>query len=477
MKDYKITIGLEVHLQLNTKSKAFCGCSTEFGKRPNSQVCPVCLGLPGALPVLNRQAFDFALRVALALNCKIAEFTKFDRKNYFYPDLPKSFQISQYDMPLSSKGCVEIQPEGKVKKIGITRVHLEEDTGKLIHQEDESISLVDFNRCGVPLLEIVSEPDINSPDEAYEYLSRLKGILGYLEVSDCDMEKGSLRCDANISISTAGKGKLGTKSEIKNMNSFKAVRAALKFEADRQKETLADGGKIVQETRLWDDAKQKTYSMRSKEEAHDYRYFPEPDLLPVVTSPDEISKIKAALPELPVQKRARFVEDFGITEYAAGVLTADKATADYFEKCAKIYKKADVISNWILGDIMSALNQKGIGIAELNLPAENLVSMLNLIDENKISGKIAKQILPKMIETGQKAEDIVEGEGLSQISDTSALEGVIETVVKENPKPVEDFQKGKETALMFLVGQVMRYTKGKANPGMVNEILRKKLGG
>jgi len=427
--------------------------------------------------VLNEEVLYSAFKVALALNCKIAEYTKFDRKNYFYPDLPKNYQISQYDMPLSSKGWLEIQIDGAKKKIGITRVHQEEDTGKLIHQEEKGTSLVDFNRSGVPLLEIVSEPDINSPDEAHEYLRALKGILQYLEVSDCDMEKGSLRCDANISIAPAAAKKLGTKTEIKNLNSFKAVRTALSFEADRQIDVIEDGGKIVQETRLWDENKQKTFSMRSKEEAHDYRYFPEPDLLPFTITAAEIKKIQNSLPELPAQRKERFVKEFKISEYAAGVLTPDKKIADYFEECTKKYKKPTIVANWLTGDVMAAMNEKGVGIDELNLPAGNLVGMLKMIDAGKISGKIAKDILSKMIASGKPAGEIVEKEGLAQVSDASEIEGIIDSVLKENPKPVDDYKKGKKTAAGFLVGQVMRKSKGKANPGMVNEILKKKLEG
>ncbi len=474
---YQAVIGLEVHLQLNTKSKAFCSCSSEFAKPPNSQVCPVCLGLPGSLPVLNKKAFFLAVKVALGLNCEVSKFTKFDRKNYFYPDLPKNFQISQYDCPLSNNGWVKIQIASKTKRIGVTRVHLEEDTGKLIHQQDEGISLVDFNRSGIPLLEIVSEPDISSPDEAYEYLRILKGILEYLEVSDCDMEKGSLRCDANISLAPIGTAKLGTKTEIKNMNSFKAVRAALKFEAERQQKILEESGRIVQETRLWDDASQKTHPMRTKEQAHDYRYFPEPDLLSFTIEEGDIAKIEKSLPELPAQRLKRFVDEFGITEYMASVITSDKSLSDYFEECLKLYKKPDLLANWLTGDIMAIMNQKDVSIGDLNLPAANLVDMLKMIDENKISGKIAKQILPEMIDAGQDASKIAQAKGLLQISDTSAIEEAVEVILKENPKPVEDFKKGKETALMYLVGQVMRFTKGKANPGIVNEILKRKLGG
>lgn len=480
---YYPIIGLEVHLELNTESKAFCGCSTEFGNAPNSQTCPVCLGLPGSLPVLNKQALLLALKAGIALGCAVSDFTKFDRKNYFYPDLPKNFQISQYDKPLSSKGFLDVEIEKNIKRVGITRVHLEEDTGKLIHKEGSSHSLIDFNRSGRPLLEIVSEPDINSPFEAYEYLSQLKAILQYLDVSDCDMEKGSLRCDANISISDDPE-KLGTKTEIKNMNSFKAVKAALEYEADRQIKLLDEGVKIKQETRLWDDNKASTVSMRSKEEAHDYRYFPEPDLVPFMFDENQIKEVKDSLPQLPQERKKRLVAEYGLSEYDASVLTQDKLLADYFEECAKIYdaecsgfasdtsacrsdssKSSNIrhkpknIANWLLG-------------GRLGIPEKNLVQLLKLIDDGAISGKIAKEVLLDMIRTGKAAEDIVKENDMKQISDDKMLTEAAEKALKENPKAVSDFKSGKNEALVFLVGQLMKATKGKANPGMANKILR-----
>jgi aspartyl-tRNA(Asn)/glutamyl-tRNA(Gln) amidotransferase subunit B len=471
---YHIIIGLEVHLELFTRSKAFCGCSTQFGNAPNTQVCPVCLGLPGSLPVLNRQALSFALKVALALNCKISDFIKFDRKNYFYPDLPKNFQISQYDKPLSHNGYLDIETAGGLKRIGIRRVHLEEDTGKLLHKEDQAASLIDFNRSGIPLLEIVSEPDINSPQEAYEYLMQLKAILKYLDVSDCDMEKGSLRCDANISISSDPK-KLGTKTEIKNMNSFKAVRSALAWETDRQSDELKEDKRIVQQTRLWDDAKGITAPMRSKEEAHDYRYFPEPDLVPFVLDEKTVSEAKRSLPELPPQKIKRLINDYKINEYDAKALAQDKAFADYFEQCAKLYNNPKAIVNWLCSDIAAAMNAKSTGIDGLALPAANLIQMLKMIDEGAISGKMAKDLLLDMIETGRSAREIADRGGLRQISDDEAIRQAARKVLGENPKAVEDYKNGKSQAVVFLVGQLMRYTKGAANPAVANKILKEEL--
>ena len=473
MKYYPI-IGLEVHLELNTESKVFCGCSTQFGSAPNSQVCPVCLGLPGSLPVLNKTALTYALKVALALNCEIADFTKFDRKNYFYPDLPKSYQISQYDKPLSKAGWLDIETNGALKRIGITRVHQEEDTGKLLHKEGVATSLVDFNRSGIPLLEIVSEPDMNSAEEAYEYLTRLKAILEYLDVSDCDMEKGSLRCDANISISTDPK-KLGTKAEIKNMNSFKAVRSALVHEITRQTGMLSEGSRIIQETRLWDDNKGITLPMRSKEGAHDYRYFPEPDLVPFIFSSEDIKKVADSLPELPTARRKRIIEQYSLSEYDASVLTQDKDMADYFEEAVKLYNKPKSVANWLLSDIAAATSST-VGIKQLNLSVGRLVEMLKMIDSGVISGKIAKDVLAGMIDTGKPAAAIVKEKGLEQISDDKVIENAADNVLRENPKAVEDYRSGKATALTFLVGQLMRHTKGKANPAIANKILIKKLG-
>ncbi len=471
--EYEPVIGLEVHVQLATASKIFCGCATKFGASPNTQTCPVCLGLPGILPVLNKGVLELALKVALVLNCQISETIKFDRKNYFYPDLPKNFQISQYDQPLASAGYLDINIGTKARRIRVRRVHLEEDAGKLIHEQEAS--LVDFNRSGVPLLEIVSEADINSPEEGYLYLSYLKAILEYLEVSDCNMEEGSLRCDANISVHVKGESKLGTKAEIKNMNSFKGVKNALEFEYTRQKELLSKGKEVIQETRLWDAQSLTTISMRGKEEAYDYRYFPEPDLVPLTITKADIGRAKESIPELPADKAKRFVDEYGIPEYDARVLTSSKHLANYFEECVQLCHKPKLISNWIMGELLSQLNTRGIDIAELRLKPSALVSMLKMVEEGAISGKIAKRVLEIMVDTGRDPEEIVKSEGLVQISDREELIKVIERALKDNPKAVSDFQRGRSEALVFLVGQIMAKTKGKANPKKVNEILKEKL--
>ncbi|MDD3905346.1 MAG: Asp-tRNA(Asn)/Glu-tRNA(Gln) amidotransferase subunit GatB [Candidatus Omnitrophica bacterium] len=469
---YETVIGLEVHLQLATKTKAFCGCSTKFGARANSQVCPVCLGFPGSLPVLNEEAFRFAIKVALALNCKIQSLIKFDRKNYYYPDLPKNFQISQYDMPLSYDGFIDIA----AKKIRIKRVHMEEDAGKLMHPEGESYSLVDYNRGGMPLLEIVTEPDLNSPQEAYDYLTKLKSILEYLRVSDCDMEKGSLRCDANISIRPQGETKLGTKVELKNMNSFRGVRSALEYEEKRQASVLDEKGKLIQETRLWDTGRCVTASMRVKEEAEDYRYFPEPDLVPFVVDRNQIEEVRSALPELPEARSLRFKEKLGLSDYDAGVLTGQVDVADYFEECLKLYPNAKVAANWIMGDVMAAVNTRNINIRELALTPIALVGLLKMIDSGAINGKMAKDVLIEAIETKASPDEIVRKKGLSQISDSSQIEEAVKKVLQKEIKSVDDYKAGKKAALGFLVGQVMKETKGKANPAMVNATLKKILG-
>lgn len=472
---YEPVIGLEVHVQIKTVSKMFCGCATEFGGAPNSHTCPVCLGFPGALPVLNRRALMGAIRAALAVGCGIRDEVKFHRKNYFYPDLPKNYQISQYDEPLSEDGHVEIKTGGGEKTIRIKRVHMEEDAGKLIHEEDGDSSFVDFNRSGMPLLEIVSEPDINSPEEAYQYLTDLKLLLRYLEVSDCDMEKGSLRCDANISVRKKGETGLGTKAEVKNMNSFKAVKAALEFEFERQVKCLEGGGRIVQETRLWDPDKAITVSMRSKEEAHDYRYFPEPDLVPFALRNDLIETERRNLPELPRTRKARFISALGLPEYDAEVLTQDKETADYFEECLKYYDKAKVVSNWLMGDVAGFLNAKNLSIGDSKVKPRGLAGLLKEVDSGRISRKMAKDIIVEMLDTGREAVAIISEKGLAQISDIGELDKVAEEVIAENKKSAEDFAGGKENALMFLVGQVMKKTKGKANPAVINKILRDKL--
>ncbi|MCM8812788.1 MAG: Asp-tRNA(Asn)/Glu-tRNA(Gln) amidotransferase subunit GatB [Candidatus Omnitrophica bacterium] len=472
---YETIIGLEVHVQLKTASKAFCGCGTEFGLAPNTQVCPVCLGFPGTLPVLNRQFLNYGLRVALALNCQPAAFLKFDRKHYFYPDLPKNYQISQYDQPLAANGWIDIDTPQERKRIRIKRVHMEEDAGKLIHTA--AATLVDYNRCGMPLLEIVSEPDIASAQQAYDYLVKLKAIIAYLDVSDCDMEKGSLRCDANISLRPCGQQRLGVKTEVKNMNSFKGVRDALNYEAGRQEDILGAGGAIEQQTRLWNETQQKTILMRSKEEAHDYRYFPEPDLVPFTIAPQTIAAAQATLPELPEAKKERLMNQFGLPAYDADVISSDKHLALFFEETAKGYPVPKTVSNWLMGDIMSYCNEHRLDFAQLPevLPARNLIDLLQRIDQGTISGKIAKTILPELFGSDKTVDRIIAEKNLCQISDTAELNEVIRTVLRENAGVVTEFKSGKEKSFMFLVGQIMKKTRGKANPQLITTLLRERI--
>ncbi len=472
---YETVIGLEVHVQLKTRTKAFCGCSTEFGSQPNTQSCPVCLGLPGSLPVLNKTAFDYAIKAGLALNCTVQEYTKFDRKHYYYPDLPKNYQISQYDLPVSIDGFLDIESEGKIKRIRIKRAHLEEDAGKLIHQQD--VSLADFNRAGMPLLEIVSEPDIHSPQEAYEYLVNLKSIIEYLEISDCDMEKGSLRCDANVSIRKKGVKELGTKTELKNMNSFKGVKDALTFEIKRQEEVLCEGGVIIQETRLWDVKELKTVSMRSKEEAKDYRYFPEPDLPPFIIAKEKISDISKSIPELPKAKMARFMKDYGLCEADAKILVVSKKGACFAEECMSLYqnKNKKPLVNILIGPMLSEANSRNRGLADLNLKVESLLELIGFIEQDLISNLTAKAVLKDMIDSGDLASKIIKDKNLAQISDNSALEIEADKAISDNPKIAADYRSGKANAIMFLVGQVMKKTGGKANPKAAQEILKRRL--
>jgi aspartyl-tRNA(Asn)/glutamyl-tRNA(Gln) amidotransferase subunit B len=471
--NYEVVIGLEVHVHLKTRTKAFCGCSTEFGQTPNSQACPVCLGFPGSLPVLNRTALEYAIKVALALNCQVQEYTKFDRKNYFYPDLPKNYQISQYDLPLSRDGFLEIQTDAGEKRIRIRRVHLEEDAGKLIHKEEGS--LVDFNRCGMPLLEIVTEPEIYSPDEAYDYLSSLKSLIEYLGVSDCDMEKGTLRCDANISLRSRGVKELGVKAELKNMNSFKAVREALTFEIKRQSQLLDQSKAVMQETRLWDPKGLKTLGMRSKEEAQDYRYFPEPDLSPFIIGRDTIENIRNSLPELPRQRQVRLMNKYGFCAKEALLITSGKDVADYFEESVGLYPNAKALFNWISGPIFFEMNERLLSINELGVKPQSLVDLIKFLEDGIISNLVAKDVLTQMIQSKKSAKEIIEVKGLTQISDADSLEKVIAGVLAENAKSVSDYKSGKGNALMFLVGQVMKKSQGKANPKVVQELLRHKL--
>ncbi|MDD4956711.1 MAG: Asp-tRNA(Asn)/Glu-tRNA(Gln) amidotransferase subunit GatB [Candidatus Omnitrophica bacterium] len=473
---YETVIGLEVHVQLATRTKAFCGCSTKFGAEPNSQVCPVCLGLPGVLPVLNKKAFEYAVKVAFALDCDVQRTVKFDRKNYYYPDLPKNYQISQYDMPVAYNGSITLEgADGGQVVIGVTRAHLEEDAGKLIHGTDEPYSYVDLNRTGTPLLEIVSEPDLRSPEQAYQYLVTLKQIIKYLDVSDCNMEEGSLRCDANISIREKGTEKLGSKVEIKNLNSFKAVRDALAYEEIRQAEALDDGGKIVQETRLWDENKNITVSMRTKEYAQDYRYFPDPDLVPFEVSGDLLEEIRAFMPELPASKKKRFAETYGLVDQDLELMVSERDIAEFFEGVARALGDAKTACNWIKGEVLMHARERGTDVPGLGLSPVMLASIIKMEKSGKISGLAAKEVLKAHLDTGKSPDDIVGEKGLEQVSDRSELEAVIDTVISENERSVNDFKNGKENALSFLVGQTMKKTKGKANPKLVGEMLREKL--
>jgi len=483
MKDlkYKLVIGLEVHVQLLTDTKLFCGCSTRFGAPPNSQTCPVCLGLPGVLPVLNRKAFELALKTAVALHCEISRFTKFDRKNYYYPDLPKNYQISQYDLPFSRDGVLEIETDGKSKPIGIIRVHLEEDAGKLLHTGAGGTSLVDLNRTGVPLLEIVSKPDINSPGEAFAYLSELKLLLRYLRVSNCNMQEGSLRCDANVNLHIEKDGATFATPivEVKNMNSFKAVEAAMAYEEKRQLEEFLRTGKTKRDspksTRAWDDARGVTFVMRQKEEAFDYRYFPEPDLAPVLIDEKWLEDIKKSLPEFPAERRRRFVDDYGIPPYDAQVLTADRDIADYFEEVVRAGADAKLASNWIMQDVMRELNERKIGITEFPIQPERLAGLLRLRGQSRISVTAAREVFVEMMGSGKGAEEIVREKGLVQVSDEAALKEAVEEVIRENAKAVGDFKRGKKNALSFLMGRVMAKTRGKANPKVVSSMLTERL--
>lgn len=477
---YEAVIGLEVHVQLLTASKIFCGCSTRFGEAPNSQTCPVCLGLPGVLPVLNKKAVEFAIRTALAVRGSIAAHSVFARKNYFYPDLPKDYQISQYELPLSTGGFVEINNNGMARRVRIRRVHLEEDAGKLLHagtMDRAEYSLVDFNRCGVPLIEMVTEPDLRTPEAAAEFLKELRATLQYLGVSQGNMEEGNLRCDANVSVRPAGSSELGVKTEVKNMNSFKNVQRALEYEIERQIRLLKSGQPIVQETHLWDAEQGITLPMRGKEEAHDYRYFPEPDLVPLEISPAWVKEIAASLPEFPAERRQRFVQVYGLPEYDAAVLTASKALADFFEECAHRHRDVKLVSNWIMSELLGYLNREGKEITESPVTPAQLAGLLKLIQEGVISGKIAKVVFEEMYQTGKSPEAIIREKGLIQITDQEELGRIVDQVLAENPGPVSDFRGGKEKALTALVGAVMRATKGKANPQLVNDLLREKLTG
>ena len=473
--EFEAVIGLEVHAQLKTKSKIFCSCSTAFGAPPNTHTCPVCLGMPGVLPVLNKKVVEYTMRMALATGCKIESESRFARKNYFYPDLPKGYQISQYELPIARHGYIDIEVDGGHHRIGITRIHMEEDAGKLDHDTGRPVSMVDFNRTGVPLIEIVSEPDIRSPEAAGAYLRQLRSIVRYLGICDGNLEEGSFRCDANVSIRPKGSDAFGTRTEIKNLNSFKHVEKALQYEINRQKETLADGGEIVQETRLWDPDKNRTDSMRGKEEAHDYRYFPDPDLLPLVIDEDWIETVRRNLPELPAEKKKRFVAEYGLPLYDAEILTSDRDLAEYFENCLHGFNQPKPVSNWIMGSLLGLLNAAGKSIDQSPISAPHLARLLKLIDDGAISGKIAKTVFDEMASSGKPPRQIVEEKGLVQISDSSAIEDIVSRVLADCSAEVAAYRNGKTKLLGFFVGQVMKETRGQANPKMVNEILKSKL--
>ncbi len=472
---YETVIGLEVHLQLSTATKIFCGCANRFGKDPNTLTCPVCLGLPGTLPVLNKKALEYAIKVALALNCKVNPYIKFDRKNYYYPDLPKGYQISQYDLPISENGFLMITTENQQeKKIRIKRAHLEEDAGKLIHDKG-NYSLVDYNRTGTPLLEIVTEPDLRSPQEAYDYLQTLKLTLQYLNVSDCDMEKGSLRCDANVSIRPKGSEKLGTKTELKNMNSFRAVKIALEHEIERHETVIRSGDRVIQETRLWSEEKQITMAMRSKEEAHDYRYFPEPDLVPFTVEQSVIDQVRGQLPELPIAKRERFMAQYKLSAYDANLLVQDQDLAFFFEDCGKIYPDTKKICNWIIGPVLQTLNERKANIKNISLTAPELVELIKKVEEGVVSNLVGKDVFSLMIESGQSADAIIKEKGLAQVSDDGALEKIVDDIITEHPHVVVQVKEGKDSAVGFLVGQAMRKSGGKANPKKIGDIIRRRI--
>lgn len=474
-EDYEVIIGLEVHAELATDSKIYCGCSTKFGADPNTHVCPICTGMPGVLPVLNEKVVEYAVKMGLATNCKIARFSKQDRKNYFYPDLPKAYQTSQYDLPLCYEGHVDFMVGGKPKRVGITRIHIEEDAGKLIHDPYTGDTLVDLNRCGVPLIEIVSEPDIRCADEAIEYMQTLKSTLEYLEICDCKMQEGSLRCDVNLSVRKKGETKFGTRTETKNLNSFKAIARSIEFEIDRQIKELEAGGTIYQETRRWDDDKGIGYAMRTKEDAHDYRYFPEPDLAPIILSDEYVDNIKTSLPEMPNVRRKRYIDELGLPEYDATQITNSKYMAEFFDKAYARCNNAKQVSNWLMGDISRMLNEAEMEITDVKFTPENLGELVELVEKGTISSAIAKKVFEVMFETGDAPTKIVEEKGLVQITDENAIKDMVIDVINQNEQSVKDYIAGKDKAVGFIVGQVMKASRGKANPGIVNKLIMEEL--
>lgn len=477
---YEAVIGLEIHCELKTKTKIFCGCETGFGAEHNTHVCPVCLGMPGVLPTINKRVVEFGIKAGLATNCEINKYSKFDRKNYYYPDLPKNWQTSQYDLPIAEHGWVDIDVNGEKKRVRLTRIHMEEDAGKLVHSgttiKDSDSSNVDYNRTGVPLLEIVSEPDMRSAEEARAYMEKIKSIMEYIDVSNCRMEEGNLRADINVSVRPVGAKEFGTRTETKNINSFKNLEDVINYEIERQIEVLEDGGHVVQETRTYDPSRGITLSMRSKEDAHDYRYMPEPDLPPIVTTDEQIAAYKNELPELPDARRARLESEYGLSDYDAGIITSSRQMAEYFDKTIAAGADAKLAANWIMGDLAKALSDEGLDIAKSPVEPERLGAMIKLIMKDTISGKIAKKVFKEMLTCSDAPEKIVEDKGLVQITDTSAIEAAVDEAIANNPKAVEEYKGGKKKAIGALVGQVMKATKGKANPQMVNKMLAEKLG-
>ena len=473
--EFETVIGLEIHAQMSTNTKIFCGCSTEFGKPPNTNTCQVCLGMPGVLPVLNRKVVEYAIKMSLATNCRINQTNQFARKNYFYPDLPKGYQISQFDLPIAEHGWVDIEVDGKTSKIGLTRIHMEEDAGKLVHDDNEPKSYVDLNRTGTPLIEIVSEPDLRSAEQAVAYLKKLHAILRYLDICDGNMQEGSFRCDANISLRPKGQEELGTRTELKNMNSFRNVQRALEYEEHRQRDILLDGGKVVQQTLLWDPDTEKTSSMRSKEEAHDYRYFPDPDLIPIEISDQWISRVREEQPELPDQRQARFCEELDLPHYDAVILTSERELADFFEETLKLYGNAKKLSNWIMTELLRELRDREQELGQCQVSPAGLARLLSLVEDATISGKIAKKVFQEMMESGKDPDTVVKEKNLVQMSDEGDLLKIVQEIIAANPDQAQQFREGKTKVMGFFVGQLMQKTKGRANPKMANQLFATEL--